>query len=60
MPLLPGKKAIGPNISTEEEAGKPPQQAEAIALNTARKTSADMPKRRRLPPLQPGKMPENC
>ncbi len=33
--LKPGKKNIGPNIKTEIEAGKPPDQAKAIALKKA-------------------------
>ena len=37
MPLLHGKKNIGHNIETEESAGKPHEQAVAIALNVARK-----------------------
>lgn len=35
MPLTPGKENIGKNIKTEMEAGKPRDQAIAIALNTA-------------------------
>lgn len=35
MPLLSGKENIGPNIKTEEEAGKPQKQAVAIALHKA-------------------------
>lgn len=35
MPLLKGKKNIGKNIKTEEAAGKPYNQALAIALNVA-------------------------
>jgi hypothetical protein len=37
MPLLPGKKNVGRNIETEQAAGKPHDQAIAIALNVARK-----------------------
>ena len=37
------KKSIGKNIKTEERAGKPPAQAKAIALNTARKAGAKIP-----------------
>lgn len=38
MPIIKSasKKAVGKNIATEEEAGKPKSQAIAIALNTAR------------------------
>lgn len=43
MPLLKGKKNIGKNIKTEEEAGKKPKQAIAIALNVARKSGAKIP-----------------
>lgn len=35
MPLLKGKKNIGRNIRTEEAAGKPHDQAVAIALSVA-------------------------
>jgi len=35
MPLLSGKRDIGPNITTEKAAGKPPEQALAIALSKA-------------------------
>lgn len=37
MPLLKGKKNIGKNIETEQNAGKPHKQAVAIALNVAKK-----------------------
>jgi hypothetical protein len=36
MPLLPGKKNVGRNIETEQAAGKPHDQAIAIALNVAK------------------------
>lgn len=36
MPLFTGKKNIGKNISTEEEAGDPRKQAIAIALSKVR------------------------
>jgi len=47
MPLSKGKSkaAIGKNIKTEMKAGKPQKQAVAIALNTARKAGAKIPKR---------------
>jgi len=47
MPLAKGKsrKVIGKNIKTEEAAGKPRKQAIAIALNTARKSGAKIPKK---------------
>lgn len=35
MPLLKGKKNIGKNIATEENAGKPTKQAIAIAESVA-------------------------
>ena len=46
MPLLKGKKNIGHNIETEENAGKGHKQAVAIALNVARKSGAKIPKRK--------------
>jgi hypothetical protein len=39
------KKAIGENIKTEENAGKPKKQAIAIALNVSRKAGAKIPKK---------------
>jgi len=47
MPLVKSKskKAIGENIKTEENAGKPKKQAVAIALNVARKAGAHIPKK---------------
>jgi hypothetical protein len=46
MSLKPGtsRKTIANNIKKEERAGKPPKQAEAIALNEARKSGARIPK----------------
>lgn len=46
MPLRKGKskKTISNNIKTEMEHGKPQKQAVAIALNTARKSGAKIPK----------------
>jgi len=38
------KKSIGKNIATEEAAGKPRKQAIAIALDTARRSGAKIPK----------------
>jgi len=48
MPLSKGKskKAISSNIRTEMDAGKPQKQAVAIALNTARKAGAKIPKKK--------------
>lgn len=46
MPLLKGKKNIGHNIEAEKEAGKPQKQAVAIALNVARKSGADISKKK--------------
>lgn len=45
MPLIKSKskKAIGENIKTEMEAGKPQKQAVAIALNTAQRAGAKIP-----------------
>jgi hypothetical protein len=42
MPLKPGKKNIGHNIKIEEESGKKPSQAKAIALNVAKVSSDKM------------------
>lgn len=49
MPLIKSgsKKAIGENIKAEEEAGKKPKQAIAIALNVARKAGAKIPRKGR-------------
>lgn len=49
MPLKKGtsKKTIGKNIKTEEAAGKPRKQAIAIALDTARRSGAKIPKAKR-------------
>ena len=46
MPLIKSKskKSIGKNIKTEMAAGKPQKQAIAIALSTARKAGAKLPK----------------
>lgn len=46
MPLKTGKskKVIGENIGREIAAGRPKKQAIAIALNTARKSGANIPK----------------
>lgn len=48
MPLVKGKskKAISTNIRREVAAGRPQKQAVAIALNTARKAGAKIPKPR--------------
>lgn len=47
MPLNKGKskKAISENIRTEIAAGKPQPQAVAIALDTARRAGAKIPKK---------------
>lgn len=41
------KKSIGKNIKKEQEAGKPHKQAVAIALETARKAGANIPKKKK-------------
>lgn len=48
MPLIKGKspKTVSTNIKTEMAAGRPQKQAVAIALNTARKAGAKIPKPR--------------
>jgi len=41
MPLAPGKRNIGRSIETEQDAGKPHEQAVAIALDVARRKRAE-------------------
>jgi len=45
MPLLGGRKNIGKNIKTEMAHGKPYRQALAIALDVARRSGANIPKK---------------
>lgn len=49
MPLIKSKskKAIGKNIKTEMEHGKSQRQSIAIALETAKKAGAKIPKKKR-------------
>jgi Family of unknown function (DUF6496) len=49
MPLRKGKseKAISANIRTEMAHGKPQKQAVAIALDTARRSGAKIPRRKK-------------
>jgi len=48
MPLIKSgsKKAISENIRTEMKAGKPQKQAVAIALDTARRSGAKIPRKK--------------
>ncbi len=48
MPLATGtsRQVIGDNIATEQAAGKPHDQAVAIALSEARRSGAHIPKPR--------------
>ena len=45
MPLLPGKKNIGRNISEMEKAGHPKKQAIAASLDEAHKSGVKIPKK---------------
>jgi hypothetical protein len=49
MPLIKSgsRKAISENIRTEMKAGKPQKQAVAIALDTARRSGAKIPKKKK-------------
>jgi len=47
MPLLRGKKNIGKNIETEMAHGKSRTQAIAIALDVARRSGANIPKKKK-------------
>ena len=46
MPLYPGKKNVGRNIKSEIAHGKSKKQSIAIAFSVARKSGADIPKKR--------------
>ncbi|MCI0557536.1 MAG: hypothetical protein MN733_03495 [Nitrososphaera sp.] len=47
MPLLPGKKNIGANISELERSGKPHDQAIAIAMSEAGMSKKKKKKKKR-------------
>lgn len=47
MPLIAGKKNIGKNIKTEMAHGKSRKQAVAIALDIARRSGANIPKKKK-------------
>ena len=47
MPLLKGKENVGKNIKVEIAHGKPHKQAVAIALDVARRGSAEIPRKRK-------------
>lgn len=47
MPLLKGKKNVGKNIKELESTGRPKNQSIAIALNVARKSGANIPKKKK-------------
>lgn len=49
MPLIKSgsRAAIGENIETEQEHGKPHNQAVAIALDTARRAGKHIPKKKK-------------
>lgn len=47
MPLLKGKKNIGKNIEEMEASGHPKNQSIAAALNEARKSGANIAKKKK-------------
>lgn len=55
MPLIKSasKRAIGKNIEIEEAHGKPHEQAVAIALDTARRAGARIPRKRKRRKMAP-------
>ena len=57
MPLIKGysKKSIGKNISKEIKAGRPKNQAIAIALSTAQKAAEKAGKSAKAPKRKKGK-----
>lgn len=48
MPLLRGRKNIGKNIEMEMAHGKKKSQAIAIALDVARRSGANIPRKKRV------------
>jgi len=49
MPLKRGRKNVSANISELVHSGRPQKQAVAIALDVARESGSDIPKRGKKP-----------